>query len=139
MLKPWQVKLACPVAVLHMKHRLVIVLIVVTLVLAGAIWQEIYMERAFEQFGKKIEAVETKGELKLEDVKALREWWKPRHNVLVSFLPHIPLNEVEMTFGELIGALKAEDKDSAVAQLVRLRFTVDGLGDMFNLRVRNII
>jgi hypothetical protein len=123
-----------------MKTKLIIVLVVVALVVAGAIWQEVYTHRTFETFAQKLQVLADKGEpIDINEARAVHEWWHKRQGVMLGFLPHTPLNEVQMTFGEFIGALVADDQPSAVAQLSRLQFTVHSLGDMFNLSFRNVV
>ena len=54
-------------------------------------------------------------------------------------MPHALLNEIEITYGELIGAVNAEDYDSASALLNRIKSTSDAYSDTLGLRLGNII
>ena len=119
--------------------KVIIVLVVIVLVFGGAIWQEIYAENTFNEFVTRIETIQENEELTIEDINDLRDWWRPHHNILVSFMPHVQLSEVDKTLGELAGGIMADDQKSATAQLNRLKATVESLADMFNLRLNNII
>ncbi|MCL2630351.1 MAG: DUF4363 family protein [Firmicutes bacterium] len=125
-----------------MARKLILVIIISAIIIGGGIWQEVYMEKTFSEFERKIDALEkahAEEPLKPEQVKELHDWWQKKHASFENFLPHLQLNEIEMTFGELMGTVVAEDTESATGQILRLKFTVSAIAEMFNIRFGNIV
>ena len=124
-----------------MKYKLTIAVVIVVLLLALGIVEEIYVRKTFESFGEKLEEIlDSPDEIyRLEDVVATHLWWQKRHRYMELFLPHIQLNEIETTYGELIGAVEAEDYDSANALLNRIYATTLALKEMYGFRIGNIL
>lgn len=124
-----------------MKTRLIVAICVATLVIAGGVLEEIYIKDTFSTFSKKLEEILSSPDetYTIEEVETVYKWWTKRHKTLEMTMPHALLNEIEITYGELIGAVNAEDYDSANALLNRIKATSDAYMDTLGLRLGNII
>ena len=124
-----------------MKVRLIVAICVAVLIIAGGALEEIYIKNTFSEFSEKLEEILSSPDetYTIEEVEELYKWWEKRHKTLELTMPHALLNEIEITYGELIGAVNAEDYDSASALLNRIKSTSDAYSDTLGLRLGNII
>ena len=124
-----------------MKVRLIVAICVAVLIIAGGALEEIYIKKTFSEFSEKLEEILSSPDetYTIEEVEELYKWWEKRHKTLELTMPHALLNEIEITYGELIGAVNAEDYDSASALLNRIKSTSDAYSDTLGLRLGNII
>ena len=107
----------------------------------NGVFEQIFIKTTFEEFNSRLDSfiVEKDETYDLKQIKETQEWWEKRHKYLELFLPHNQLIEISITYGELVGAVAAEDFDSAQALLNRIRQTSDEFEDMYALRIGNII
>lgn len=124
-----------------MKYKVAAVIIALTLIIGLGIFEQIFIKTTFEEFNSRLDSfiVEEDETYDLKQIKETQEWWKKRHKYLELFLPHNQLIEISITYGELVGAVAAEDFDSAQALLNRIRQTGEEFEDMYALRIGNII
>lgn len=124
-----------------MKYKVAAVIIALTLIIGLGIFEQIFIKTTFEEFNSRLDSfiVEEDETYDLKQIKETQEWWEKRHKYLELFLPHNQLIEISITYGELVGAVAAEDFDSAQALLNRIRQTSEEFEDMYALRIGNII
>lgn len=124
-----------------MNARMIITVVLIVLLLAGGIALEVTISNVFNELSEKIDALVDYESVtySLEDVEEIRIWWRKKHAFLETVLPHTQINEIEMSFGELVGAVAAEDYPSATAMLCRIRETSMALAEMFTFRIGNIL
>ena len=124
-----------------MKYKVAAVVIALALIIGFGIFEQIFIKTTFEEFNSRLDSfiVEKDETYDLKQIKETQEWWEKRHKYLELFLPHNQLIEISITYGELVGAVAAEDFDSAQALLNRIRQTSDEFEDMYALRIGNII
>ncbi len=121
-----------------MNARFLIAVLVVLMLVGFSIGEEVYVSKVFEAHIEKLDAIDTSQALKEDEILALRDWWQKRHEKLEVILPHNNLNEITYVYGEMLGAIKAQDDKSAQAQFTRLRTTVATISEMYGFRVGNI-
>lgn len=124
-----------------MKYKVAAVIIALVLIIGLGIFEQIFIKTTFEEFNSRLDSfiVEEDETYDLKQIKETQEWWENRHKYLELFLPHNQLIEISITYGELVGAVAAEDFDSAQALLNRIRQTGEEFEDMYALRIGNII
>ena len=124
-----------------MKYKVAAVVVTLALILGLGVFEQIFIKTTFEEFNSRLDSfiVEEDETYDLKQIKETQEWWENRHKYLELFLPHNQLIEISITYGELVGAVAAEDFDSAQALLNRIRQTSDEFEDMYALRIGNII
>lgn len=123
-----------------MKYKLTIAIVITVLLLTGGILEEIYVAKVFDELSEKVEKVlQTESETyDLKELEDIHDWWKGKHRYLELFLPHVQLNEIEITYGEMLGAVKADDYEGAKAQLNRIYATSKAINEMLSFRLGNI-
>ena len=124
-----------------MKYKVAAVIIALTLIIGLGIFEQIFIKTTFEEFNSRLDSfiVEEDETYDLKQIKETQEWWKKRHKYLDLFLQHNHLIVISITYGYLVGAVAAEDFDSAQALLNRIRQTGEEFEDMYALRIGNII
>ncbi len=123
------------------KVKLVIVISVLTLILALGIFEQIFIKKTFDEFSARLESfiIEEDETYDYGAIVDTKKWWDGRVKYLELFLPHVQLNEITITCGELVGAVGAEDHDSAQALLNRIQSTAESFKTMYAVRLGNII
>lgn len=121
-----------------MKYKLTLVIVISLLLIAGGIAETIFVAKTFGDFGHMVDEVSAREEYALEDVRALQDYWEQRADWLEITVPHVQLTEINVTLGELVGAVRNEDYDSASALLLRIREYVDRIGTLYGFSFRNI-
>lgn len=123
------------------KGKLTIAIIVLTVILGLGIFEQIYIHRTFEDFSEKLNnfIIEEDETYDYDAIVETQKWWEKKVKYLELFLPHVQLIEITITFGELVGAVGAEDYDSAQALLNRIQRTSESFENMYGVRIGNII
>ena len=122
-----------------MKYKLTIAILVTVLLLGGGIWETLFVRDTFLSFGDMIDEISEKETYSLSEVTSLQSYWNDRANRLEITIPHVHLTEITVTLGELTGAVRNEDFDSASALLLRIRQYVDRIGALYGFSARNIL
>ncbi|MGN0768949.1 MAG: DUF4363 family protein, partial [Christensenellales bacterium] len=92
----------------------------------------------FEDFCEKLEEQMDRETYSLDDVTELSKWWEKKAETLEIFISVLQLNEITVTMGELTGAVKKEDYDSANALFDRIYQYAVRISDMYMLKLNNI-
>ncbi len=123
------------------KGKLIVVLVMLLFIIGLGICEQIFIHRTFDEFTTRLEGfiVEEDETYDYDAIVETQTWWEKRVHYLELFLPHVQMNEITITYGELVGAVGAEDHDSAQALLNRLQQTSIAFEEMYGLRIGNII
>lgn len=121
-----------------MKYKLTICIVVTVLLIGGGIWETLFVRDTFLSFGEMIDEISDRETYSLSDVTDLQSYWNGRADRLEITIPHVQLTEITVTLGELTGAVRNEDYDSASALLLRIRQYVDRIGALYGFSFRNI-
>lgn len=121
-----------------MKYKLTVLIVATALLIGGSIGETIYIKNTFEDFCEKLEEQMDRETYSLDDVTELSEWWEKKAETLEIFISVLQLNEITVTMGELTGAVKKEDYDSANALFDRIYQYAVRISDMYMLKLNNI-
>ncbi len=123
------------------KGKFILVIVVLVVISALGIFEQIFIAKTFEEFSSRLESfiVEEDETYDYNAIVETQKWWESRAKYLELFLPHVQLNEITITCGELVGAVGAEDHDSAQALLNRIQSTAKAFETMYSVRLGNII
>ena len=121
-----------------MKYKLSITIIVTVVIITIAIVEGVFIKKTFESLNDKLGVIMQQEEYSLADVEEINYWWKRRSEVLEISVSVVQLNEMSVTFGELIGAIENEDYDSASALLNRIYQYSTHICDMYMFKINNI-
>ncbi len=124
-----------------MKYRIAAAVISIALILGLGVGEQIIVAKTMDEMLARLDSfiVETDEVYDYDEIKATGEWWAKRHKLLELFLPHNQILEISITYGELTGAVGAEDFDSAQALLTRIRMTCQEFKTVYSVRIGNII
>ena len=122
-----------------MRYKLTIVIIVCVLLVVGSILESIYISKTFEELENKLEEIMKQEEYDYEMIVKTADWWRGKAEILELFISVVQLNEITVTFGELVGAVKNEDYDSASALLDRIYCYAMSIKDMYMPKLSNIL
>ncbi len=121
-----------------MNWRLFFAILLAVVVVGLAVGEHVYLEKVFSDMEDKMDAIDASEELSYDEIKALEDWWLSKHRFLEIVLPHVQINDVTFTFGELLGAIIADDQPSAIAQFYRLKTTISAVSEMYGFRMGNV-
>ncbi len=123
------------------KKRLIIALVVLVVIISLGIFEQILIKETFSEFSARLERfiIEEDEEYDYDAIVETQKWWEKKAKSLELFLPHAQIIEITITYGELVGAVGAEDHDSAQALLNRIQSTAKSFSNNYRVRIGNII
>ena len=124
-----------------MKNKLTVAIVVLVLIIGLGVFEQIFIHQTFKEFSERLETfiVDEDEEYDYDAIVETQKWWERKVKYLELFLPHVQLIEITITYGELVGAVGAEDYDSAQALLNRIQRTSESFENMYGIRMGNII
>lgn len=123
------------------KMKLTLAIVVLVVILSLGIFEQIFIQETFDEFSKRLQSfiVEEDETYDYNAIVETQKWWEKKVKYLELFLPHVQLIDITITYGELVGAVGAEDYDSAQALLNRIQRTAESFENMYGVRIGNII
>lgn len=121
-----------------MNWRLFFAILLAVVVVGLALGEHFLLEKVFTDMEEKMDAIDASEELSYDEIKELEDWWLSKHRFLEIVLPHVQINDITFTFGELLGAILADDQPSAIAQFHRLKTTISAVSEMYGFRMGNV-
>lgn len=123
------------------KMKLTLALVVLVVILGLGIFEQVFIHKTFEEFSDRLNGfiVEEDETYDYDAIVETQKWWEKKVKYLELFLPHVQLIDITITYGELVGAVGAEDFDSAQALLNRIQRTAESFENMYGVRIGNII
>ena len=124
-----------------MNFKMIVAIIFLILLLTCGILQEYYVRGIFADFETMLEEIAntSDGYYNLDLIIETKDWWDKKHKKMELFLPHIPLNEIAASLGELKGAAQVENFETATALLNRLFALTESISEMSSIRIGNIL
>ena len=99
--------------------RLLFALVIVLLIIAAGVLEQIYIQRLYKETKEQAEEVRTlideEISLALPAAEKLKEDWLKRRSFLEAVTPHNETKEMVLRIAELIGYVEAKDDKSATA------------------------
>ena len=122
-----------------MKFKLTVFIVVTLFLIAVCVGENIYIDRTFGEFSKRIENLQAQEIYDLDDILETERWWLDKVEILELTMSIQLLNDVTYTYGELIGAVEKEDYQSASGYLERLKLYSLSLCDMYKVKINNVL
>ena len=121
--------------------RLTIAIVVLVVMVALGVFEQVLIYKTFTEFEERLNEfiVEEDEEYDYDAIVETQKWWEKKAKYLELFLPHVQIIEITLTYGELVGAVGAEDHDSAQALLNRIKSTVQSFYNNYSVRIGNIV
>ena len=111
-----------------MKYKLITVIVLLVLMLAGGIWECVYITKTFRELEQRTNEILSEDAIDKQKVLDTAEWLDKQHKRLEFVVPHFQLNEVSFTCGELVGAMRSNDEKAAYPLLYKLREVAKRMG-----------
>ena len=123
------------------RKRLGVAICVLVVMIALGVLEQVLIAKTFTEFEERLEKfiVDEDEEYDYNAIVETQEWWEKKAKYLELFLPHVQIVEITITYGELVGAVGAEDHDSAQALLNRIKSTVESFSNNYSVRIGNVI
>lgn len=122
-----------------MKYKLVIVIVLGVLLLAGGIIECIYIKNTMEDLIEQIDEIIAEDPMDKDKVYETGRWMEEKHKRLEFIIPHFELNQLSIDYKEIIAAIEKEDFDQAYMLFHRVREYAERLGDIYRFRYQNIV
>lgn len=125
-----------------MTHKkLGIAICVLVFIIALGVVEQVLISKTFSEFEERLERfiVDEDEEYDYDAIVETQAWWEKKSKYLELFLPHVQIIEITITYGELVGAVGAEDHDSAQALLNRIKSTAESFSNNYSIRIGNVI
>ena len=90
-----------------MKYKLITVIVLLVLMLAGGIWECVYITKTFRELEQRTNEILSEDAIDKQKVLDTAEWLDKQHKRLEFVVPHFQLNEVSFTCGELVAPCAA--------------------------------
>ncbi|MBO5773716.1 MAG: DUF4363 family protein [Clostridia bacterium] len=123
------------------RKRLGVAICVLVVMIGLGVLEQVLIAKTFAEFEERLNAfiVEEDEEYDYDAIVETQKWWEKKAKYLELFLPHVQIVEITITYGELVGAVGAEDHDSAQALLNRIKSTVESFYNNYSVRIGNVV
>lgn len=122
-----------------MKYKLTVFILATLFLIAVCVTENIYLDRTFGEFSERLSRIALQEEYDLEEILETEKWWLSKVEKLELTMSIQLLNDVTYTYGELIGAVKKKDYQSASGYLERLKLYAQALCDMYKVKINNVL
>lgn len=122
-----------------MKSKMIVVIVVSILMLAGGILELIYINKSFDKLEERIDDILADDKPNYQKVYETKQWLEKRHKGLELFIPHFELNELSVLYNEILGAVTAGDDEGAITLIFRLKEYSERLQDVYSFRFQNVV
>ena len=122
-----------------MKCKLTLFILVILLLVGLCVGENVYLDHTFGEFSERIDKIKSQDPYDLDEILQTKKWWLSKVEILEITMSVQLLNDVTYTYGELIGAVKAEDYPSASGYLERLSLYASALCDMYKVKINNVL
>lgn len=122
-----------------MKCKLTVFILATLFLIAVCVTENIYLDRTFGELSERLERIKAQDKYDLNEVLDTERWWLNKVEKLELTMSIQLLNDVTYTYGELIGAVKKEDYQSASGYLERLQLYAQALCDMYKVKINNVL
>ncbi len=121
-----------------MKFKITIIVLSLLFLIGVCTAETIFIDNTFTELETRLGSIEQNGEYDLEKIYETKEWWDKRFKVLEITVSVTLLNDLNYTYGELIGAVEAGDAMSASGYRQRLYAYCECLKKTYTVRWTNV-
>ena len=124
-----------------MVKTIVSTIVAVLIFVAGAVAEQIVLQKNFDEFRSALEIIETKisdSEATRDDVANLEETWLKEKNILHTMIPHTEIKEFDLWIAETYIYVEKKDFDEALAKITVLKHLADEIPKPFEIKAINL-
>ena len=115
---------------------------VLAIIIAGAIYENNFIIRQFEEFGvvanELYEKTENQTAVK-DDALALQKNWLDKKKYLHSFIPHTEIKEMDLWISESISLIGDKKWEDALSKVEVIKELSEQIPKTFEIRIENIL
>ena len=115
---------------------------VLAIILAGAVFENNFIIRQFEEFGAIAEELYTKTENKTaikDDAIAVQKNWLEKKKYLHNFIPHTEIKEMDLWIAESVSLIGDKKWDDALSKVEVIRELAEQIPKTFEISIENIL
>lgn len=124
--------------------KIILTIVLVAIILALGISEQIFMQRAFDDLVKRCEKIQ---ELLIDKnysdarkaVLQTKEWWAGKRNILEFTCPNNDIKDIYKEIGELEGTLYAEMYDDSITRTNVIKSMAENSKNLLIYRIKNIL
>lgn len=115
---------------------------VLTIILAGAVFENNFIIRQFEEFGAVAEELYVKTENKTaikDDAIAVQKNWLEKKKYLHNFIPHTEIKEMDLWIAESVSLIGDKKWDDALSKVEVIKELAEQIPKTFEIRIENVL
>jgi hypothetical protein len=126
------------------KTKTIIALLFLAIIIAGGIWEMIYVKRVFDELDGRLDALLTSviaedSPTSMGKTEELAEWWEQKKCVLEHLVFSADLRAMSVAIGEVKGSLYKEDFMNAASKVTSLFAISQNLRELMCFDSKDII
>ena len=115
---------------------------VLTIILAGAVFENNFIIRQFEEFGAVAEELYIKTENQTavkDDAIAVQKNWLEKKKYLHNFIPHTEIKEMDLWIAESVSLIGDKKWDDALSKVEVIKELAEQIPKTFEIRIENVL
>ena len=115
---------------------------VLAIILAGAVFENNFIIRQFEEFGAVAEELYIKTENKTaikDDAIAVQKNWLENKKYLHNFIPHTEIKEMDLWIAESVSLIGDKKWDDALSKVEVIKELAEQIPKTFEIRIENVL
>lgn len=115
---------------------------VLAIILAGAVFENNFIIRQFEEFGAVAEELYIKTENKTavkDDAIAVQKNWLEKKKYLHNFIPHTEIKEMDLWIAESVSLIGDKKWDDALSKVEVIKELAEQIPKTFEIRIENVL
>ena len=124
-----------------MVKSIVTVLVTLSILIAGAAFEQTYIHREFGDFAAVVETLDEKVTTQTateEDALAVQKNWLTHKEHMHVFIPHTEIKEIDLWLSETVSYVKSQNWEEARAKIEVLAELVEQIPHTFRFRPENL-
>lgn len=124
-----------------MAKFLISVIVAAGIIVCGAVWENINLQKTFGEMITAIDEVTGKiydDRAVEDDIRALKNLWIKKKESLHAYVPHTEIKEIDLWISECVANMRFGKKEEAVAKLEVVRDLCVQIPKTFSLKIENL-
>ena len=124
--------------------KIILTVVLVAIILALGITEQIFMQRSFDDLAEKCAEVQDMLIKKDYDearkaVEQMKEWWAKKRDILEFTCPNNDVKDIYKEIGELQGTIYAEMYDDSITRTNVIKSMAENSKNLLAYRIKNIL
>lgn len=124
--------------------KIILTVVLVAIILALGITEQIFMQRSFDDLAEKCAEVQDMLIKKdyaeaRKSVEQMKEWWAKKRDILEFTCPNNDVKDIYKEIGELQGTIYAEMYDDSITRTNVIKSMAENSKNLLAYRIKNIL